>query len=75
MSRGLGDVYKRQGCTDVLQNLKKKNDIQAQLLGLLQAPAASIHGILSQVPNSLAGIINSQIKASKESDASILNQS
>lgn len=59
-------IWTHEGCTDVLLNLKKKNEIQAQLLGLLQAPAANIHGILNQVPNTLAGIIDLQSKVSKE---------
>jgi large subunit ribosomal protein L10 len=60
-------IWTHEGCKDVLQNLKTKNEIQSQLLGLLQAPAANIHGILSQVPNTLAGIIDLQSKVSKES--------
>ena len=60
-------IWTHEGCSDVLQNLKKKNEIQAQLLGLLQAPATNIHGILSQVPNTLVGIIDLQSKISKES--------
>jgi large subunit ribosomal protein L10 len=63
-------IWTHEGCTEVLQNLKTKNEIQSQLLGLLQAPAANIHGILSQVPNTLAGIIDLQSKVSKESVAS-----
>lgn len=60
-------IWTHEGCSDALQNLKKKKEIQAQLLGLLQAPAANLHGILSQVPNTLAGIIDLQSKALKES--------
>ena len=55
-------IWTHEGCSDVLQNVQMKKEIQAQLLGLLQAPALNIHAILNQVPNTLAGIIDFQSK-------------
>jgi ribosomal protein L10 len=55
-------VWTHEGCSEILQNLSKKTDIQAQLLGLLQAPAASLNRTLNQVPSALASIINIQSK-------------
>lgn len=61
-------VWTHEGCSDVLQNLNKKTDVHSQLLGLLQAPAANLHLILNQVPNTLAGVIDLQSKLSKKSE-------
>ena len=63
-------IWTQEGCSEVLKNLKKKSEIQSELLGLLQAPASNIHSILSQVPNTLAGIIDLQSQVPKESEAS-----
>lgn len=64
------NIWTHEGCSDLLQNLEKKSDIQTQLLRLIQAPAAHLLGILNQVPNTLAGLIHIQSKISdKDSDS------
>lgn len=55
-------IWTHEGCAEILQSLPRKKDVQAQLLGLLQAPAAGIHAVLCQVPNTLASIIDIQSK-------------
>lgn len=66
-------VWTHEGCLEILHSLAKKNDLQAQLLGLLQAPAEHIHGALNQVSNSLAGVLDlqSRILATSSNDIKI----
>ena len=62
-------IWTNEGCSDALQNLEKKSDIQAKLLGLLQSPASTLSFILSQAPNTLAHLLDIQSKIPKSSDA------
>lgn len=56
------NIWTNEGCSDALQNLEKKSEVLARLLGLLQAPASAITSILSQAPNILVYLLNIQSK-------------
>lgn len=63
-------IWTHEGCSEILQTIKTKKEIQSQLLGLLQAPATNLHGIMGHVPNMLAGIIDLQSKVSEATQQS-----
>jgi ribosomal protein L10 len=51
-------IWTHEGCAEILQTLGTKQEIQSKLLNILQTPSVSLHSCLSQVPASLASLIN-----------------